>query len=381
MYSFEGVNLVLPIESAMKTPQHFDRIFIIAMILVSSIFSIFSTLVVITFGHISNGSITAYLMIHDKQYVGGNTWITYANIIVSFSVLFTYPLQLFPCISTLSQIRQRQQEDQSHKNNDELPCSNKYCYHPTSGLEENDEYVEPTPIISLPLDFDTSFDEYHEAFHDSDIYVSFENARGGRNRLGSYSSFSSLQNFQKLIQSPNQSLLKKTHQPNKNNSSMNISKEQEQNIPLSEKSQLKGDSKCMRSLLVLITFAAAASVPNVQELISLAGALAGSSAALIIPPLIQLFFLRNTENTFATATTERHTSNVNFTLLEYANEDKHDDITSDDNNNDISCENESQNARNWFGIIKCILFILTGIALAVAGTCASFVEIYHSYAK
>ena len=51
------------------------------------------------------------------------------------------------------------------------------------------------------------------------------------------------------------------------------------------------NANLLRLILVLFTFILALSVPNVQELISLAGALSGSSVALIIPPLIELHFV------------------------------------------------------------------------------------------
>ena len=44
----------------------------------------------------------------------------------------------------------------------------------------------------------------------------------------------------------------------------------------------------LRACLVLFTFGIAISIPNVQELISLSGAFAGSSCALIVPPLLEL---------------------------------------------------------------------------------------------
>lgn len=48
----------------------------------------------------------------------------------------------------------------------------------------------------------------------------------------------------------------------------------------------------LRLGLVFLTFVLALSVPNVQQLISLAGALSGSSVALIIPPLLEIKFLQ-----------------------------------------------------------------------------------------
>lgn len=93
MYSYEGINLLLPIESAMKRPANFEKSFSLAMVIVLSVFTTFATLSVVAFGKIDDGSITAYLMMNNDQY-HGEGYVLVANIIVSLSVLLTYPLQI-----------------------------------------------------------------------------------------------------------------------------------------------------------------------------------------------------------------------------------------------------------------------------------------------
>jgi proton-coupled amino acid transporter len=61
-------------------------------------------------------------------------------------------------------------------------------------------------------------------------------------------------------------------------------------------SLLPGDSPLLRLGLVMLTYVVAIVIPNVQQLISLAGALCGSSTALIIPPLLELESVRRTTN-------------------------------------------------------------------------------------
>jgi proton-coupled amino acid transporter len=56
---------------------------------------------------------------------------------------------------------------------------------------------------------------------------------------------------------------------------------------------IAGDSIQLRIILVLVTYLVAALVPNVENLISLAGALAGSSTALLIPPIMELAWIRD----------------------------------------------------------------------------------------
>ena len=277
MYSYEGINLILPVESAMKSPENFEKIFKIAMICVAVIFSLFSIICVMAFGKVDDGSITAFLMLHYKQYLGDN-WILAANFVVSFSVLFTYPLQLFPCVSSVSQIRERRR-----------------IRHDLLQLNESMN-VEPE-IITVPLE--SNYDGL-EGTTEQATYFSFNKMIANRDRIMSFASLPSVHAKQ---------------------------------TKLSEKSNLDGDSSFLRAILVLITFFVAVSIPNVQELISLAGALAGSSTTLIIPPLIKLHFLL------------------------------------DGNGNDNS----------KLGRIYCYIMIVVGLFFAVSGTIASLIEIYESY--
>mmetsp|Transcript_31765 Transcript_31765/g.48012 ORF Transcript_31765/g.48012 Transcript_31765/m.48012 type:complete len:495 (+) Transcript_31765:128-1612(+) len=55
---------------------------------------------------------------------------------------------------------------------------------------------------------------------------------------------------------------------------------------------IPGDSPMLRLLLVLFTYTLALIVPNVQALISFAGAFAGSSTALLIPPLLEFQYTK-----------------------------------------------------------------------------------------
>jgi Transmembrane amino acid transporter protein len=59
--------------------------------------------------------------------------------------------------------------------------------------------------------------------------------------------------------------------------------------------QMAGDSPALRAALVLSTYLVAMVVPNVESLVSLAGAVAGSSTALLIPPILELAWIRHME--------------------------------------------------------------------------------------
>ena len=136
--SFEGICLVLPVEQAMMPGQakrHFMPTFALAMLTSATIFATLSYFCVATFGPISNGSITAFLLQkygahnddhttttndatndhHDVLTHNGQRflqdaqeqqqqqpylmdWLLAANAVVSLSVLITYPLQIFQCL-------------------------------------------------------------------------------------------------------------------------------------------------------------------------------------------------------------------------------------------------------------------------------------------
>jgi len=174
------------------------------------------------FGNVDDGSINAFLTKNAQNYVGDG-WVVAANIVVSFSVLFSYPLQLFPCVASLSQIRYKrlQQSDNQPLPLDEPKPASPFI--PLSNIQTktNNTFTDSKQHIDL----------YHEADLEKSIQI-------------------------------------------------------QQHV--SSMSGLDGDSPGLRTLLVFITFVAAIAIPNVQEMISLAGAFAGTNMALIIPPLVKL---------------------------------------------------------------------------------------------
>ena len=93
LYSFEAINLVIPIEAAMADPSQFDKVFALAMVSVTLIYSLIACLCVVAFGPVDNGSITAFLMENAEQY-SAKSLVLAVNFIVSASVLLTYPLQV-----------------------------------------------------------------------------------------------------------------------------------------------------------------------------------------------------------------------------------------------------------------------------------------------
>lgn len=193
----------------MQRPANFEKIFISTQIFVAILFVFFAVMCLYAFGEVDDGSITAYLMQHNAELLG-DSYVVIANLFISFAVLFSYPLQLFPAITTFGQMKHniKQKKDQR---------------------EMNDGLIKDYSMLS-----DKEFSHSQ--------------------RLAALSPQLQMQ--------------------------------------IEDENPLQGDSRTVRGSLVLLTFFIALSVPDVQKLISLAGALAGSSTALIIPPLIGLRFLK-----------------------------------------------------------------------------------------
>mmetsp|Transcript_1499 Transcript_1499/g.3239 ORF Transcript_1499/g.3239 Transcript_1499/m.3239 type:complete len:477 (+) Transcript_1499:59-1489(+) len=183
MYSWEGDQLILPVETAMANPGRFLYVFLGAMTTVAVVFTLFATACSVSFGDVDNGSVTAFLMHHADAYAGAGL-VYAANFAASLSILLTYPLQLFPATVLMGQIVARRRARRTPPDKD----------------------VPPDGGVARPY------------------------------------------------------------------------------------SGLEGDSFPLRACLVLATYALAISIPHVQEMISLAGAVSGAATSLIIPPLLQIRF-------------------------------------------------------------------------------------------
>jgi hypothetical protein len=229
----------------MKEPQHFQKVFWGSMIVVSLVMATVACLSVIAFGHVTNGSITAFLLDTYRDDDSITSWLMVANTLVSLSVLLTYPLMLFPTLEIIGTGVQRLfgfglgnkgDEDEEEKDLD--------------GFE---------PLPPLPEDREASQDIPEEHF-----YADEPNGEDDDDKDDEFS-----QSAKSAISSTMHSIFPEMILP--------------------------GDSPQLRLGLVLLTYSVAVVVPNVQALISLVGALAGSSTALLIPPLLELAWIRQLE--------------------------------------------------------------------------------------
>ena len=296
LYSYEGINLILPVESAMKEPQHFAPVFVWSMVAVAAMLAIVAVSCVLTFGHVTNGSVTAFLVENYRDDTRIMMWLTMANTFVSLSVLLTYPLQLFPALELLGPwIVSKQWPAQDENDVDDLLDG----FEPLPPLPEH-EALEEYSVASMPDEHD--YEGLNNEADDDDT------SKAGMSSVTSF--------FPELT--------------------------------------MPGDSPQLRAGLVVGTYLVAVIVPNVQALISLAGAVAGSSTALLIPPLLELAFLWHLEK-------EEHDMQGNeaegVKRKVYAN----------------------PFGPRWLEKIKCYCLLLLGSVFAGIGTYASIADIVKIY--
>jgi amino acid permease len=250
LYSYEGICLILPIESSMAEPKKFKKVFWEAMATVAFMLATVSIICVYAFGEVTNGSVTAFLL---EKYNGDNTvtgFLMIANTAVSLSVLFTYPIQLFPVIEILGpefdRLISAEEEDG-------------YPEHDLSGFE---------PMPPLP--------EHDIAEHDYE-FDDFAKTNGDENNKQE-EGVDLPQNPRELSQDLRDSFMSNitevlTHFHN------------------------PGSELPLITALVILTYSVAVMVPNVEALISLAGAIAGSSSSLLIPPMLELALIEHLDST------------------------------------------------------------------------------------
>lgn len=256
LYSYEGICLILPIESSMAEPRKFKRVFWYAMASIALILATVSIVCVYAFGEVDNGSVTAFLL---EKYEGNpnvTLFIMIANVAVSLSVLFTYPIQLFPVVEILGPDFSR--------------VWSKLMGEPDIIIDEDEEHdlsgFEPMPPLPEHdvADHDTEFESFQISNHEDEV-------NGKKN--------------EEVEEPPPQDSLDL-----RSSFMSNITEV----FP-----QWSGQScnLILRILLVVLTYLVAVVVPNVQALISLAGAIAGSSSALLIPPMLELALIEHLETT------------------------------------------------------------------------------------
>ena len=371
LYSYEGICLILPIESAMEEPKKFGKTFAGAMALVSLILATFSCSCVFVFGEVTNGSVTAFLMRHYDN-VGDQVHLTAlllaANTAISFSVLLTYPIQLYPAVELLGPSwskffgthivaldvnKETNEEENDLTGFDPLPPLPEH-----DTFAEEEEFDQPMHTYDEENDKDggKDSDDDKDTAQDTKTGLTIDNVltRGGSSVGGAdIEDNQSIGSFlSSAISFPNQMMPKMV---------------------------LPGDSPQLRASLVLLTYSIAVVVPNVQALISLAGALAGSSSALLIPPVLELAWLDHLESgTSSPSATTTTTGGPPLSPSMLALKKKTEGITTANANNN---HNKSPRLRKYlWPRLKNYALLGAGFVFMIIGTSASLADIVAIYA-
>jgi hypothetical protein len=229
----------------MKEPKDFEKAFVWSMISVAMILASVSSLSVLAFGNVTNGSITAFLLDAYRDDPSITWWLMVANTAVSISILLTYPLQLFPALELMGPWFSRTVVGGKKIGDD---------------VEEETDLAGFEPLPPLP-EHDTASLDSIPPQHDYGDYDNVKNDETGDSDDGVEDDLSRTMASSVITFFP------------------------EMTMP--------GDSPLLRLVLVLLTYFVAVIIPDVQTLISLAGAVAGSSCALLIPPMLELAWIRH----------------------------------------------------------------------------------------
>ena len=305
----------------MKKPSRFGAVFVFTMVVVAILYAIVGVTCVYAFGNVTSGSLTAFLL---ENFGNDNAqitaWVNVANTAVSFSVLLTFPLTMFPAIELLGIAVEN--------SNSLLAKLLRGGMETTSNDDDSLEAFEPLP--SLPEDDVASIDSFP-----------IEHLYG-----------------QEDLQSNNQ------EEQAASTSGMSLASR------WFSKTTLPGDSLQLRSLLVLSTYIIAVVVPNVQSLISLAGAVAGSSTALLIPPLLELAWIEHLEHCEL---------QLKSNLSSSVPASPHDIRMSMGKRKSKRRKGRWTSGNYWKDKVKCYILLLFGAIFMAVGTFASISDIIKIY--
>ena len=94
IFTFEGIGLILPIQSSMKQPQKFERLLYIVMFIITLIFTSIAVLTYATFGENTNVEVISNFPQDDKL-------VNAVQFLYALAILVGTPVQLFPAMRIL----------------------------------------------------------------------------------------------------------------------------------------------------------------------------------------------------------------------------------------------------------------------------------------
>ncbi|RAL02173.1 putative amino acid transporter [Aspergillus ibericus CBS 121593] len=94
IFTFEGIGLILPIQSSMKRPEHFDKLLYTVMAIITILFTAVGALSYATFGDETKTEIISNLPRTDR-------FVNALQFFYSLAILVSTPIQLFPAVRIL----------------------------------------------------------------------------------------------------------------------------------------------------------------------------------------------------------------------------------------------------------------------------------------
>ncbi|KAH8887837.1 hypothetical protein GQ53DRAFT_826827 [Thozetella sp. PMI_491] len=94
IFTFEGIGLILPIRSSMKSPEHFEPLLGVVMIIITIVYTSVGALCYATFGIYTNIEVI-------DNYPQNNKLVNAVQLLYSIAVLAGDPVQLFPALRIL----------------------------------------------------------------------------------------------------------------------------------------------------------------------------------------------------------------------------------------------------------------------------------------
>jgi len=372
LYSYEGINLILPVESAMKEPEKFAPVFWSSMVVVACLLATVAAACVLAFGNVTNGSVTAFLLDAYRDDDTVTLFIMIANTAVSLSVLLTYPLQLFPAIELLGPMIEQNKY-----------MSKLLCLFPkgSGGDLEDDEDGQDLagfePLPPLP-----EHEMYDEDLEESAAFINDQQQQSNDHASNYQSIATSTTNLVTGIvnDSDKDGLVggDETFSAVSSVTNKSLMQQRKTNV-------MPGDSVQMRLFLVFVTYLVAVVVPNVQALISLAGALAGSSTALLIPPVLELAWMEHLEHTIKSTKENRPpppSPHLMRMVAQFHQQQKHQHNTNTNGHLHAATNaiiKQWFSSRYWVEQLKCYVLLGLGLVFMLIGTCASLADIAKIY--
>lgn len=343
LYSFEGICIILPVESSMRYPvKEFKSAFGFSMVVVTMLLCGMAGLSVIVFGEVTNGSITAFLLetygdeLEDETDFGIASKTVLSNILVSLSIILSYPLMLYPAVELVAPSifdwaeNRRRRSQKSEEDSRNSPAKDEddedslgfiaddehsEGFEPMAGIPEhgvpsmqslpsmsdsvsNGDATHHDDVGTKPTGSNGNGTESH-ANMDAETYKTAEATDGGgmSESASLLSRLSSNMSYQRSIV---ESLDSDSDDESTDENGMPSPRTRKSRRHSTLEWVLPGDSPLLRAGLVIGTFLVAVLVPNVQSLVSLVGAVTGSSTALLIPPILELAYIRHMEAKEAT---------------------------------------------------------------------------------